>query len=59
MSQGDDLNQPGQHDHQQHDHQHAPQPQSGGGLPGWVFWILGLLVFNGLSYYFNWGWVLY
>ncbi len=54
MSQGDNFDQPGQQDPH-----HAPQPQRGGGMPGWVFWILGLLIFNGLSYFFNWGWVLY
>jgi len=28
-------------------------------IPRWVFWVGGLLAFNGLSYVFDWGWILY
>ncbi len=31
----------------------------GGGIPKIVYWIVGLVIFNGLSYAFDWGWVLY
>lgn len=28
-------------------------------IPRWLFWVGGLIIFNVLSYVFNWGWVLY
>ena len=38
---------------------HEPQESSGGGIPKVLLWIGGLLLFNGLSYAFDWGWILY
>ncbi|PHS02982.1 MAG: hypothetical protein COA78_19640 [Blastopirellula sp.] len=32
---------------------------SGGSGMGWIVWIGGLLLFNGLSYFFEWGWTIY
>lgn len=29
------------------------------GIPGWIVWIGLLLLLNGLSYAFNWGWTFY
>ena len=31
----------------------------GGSGMGWIVWIGALLLFNGLSYVFNWGWIIY
>ena len=31
----------------------------GGGIPSWVFWVGALVLFNVLSYVFNWGWILW
>jgi len=53
MSHGDEFNQHG------HEPSHSPPPRSGGGIPGWVFWLGGLLIFNALSYFLGWGWVLF
>lgn len=33
--------------------------EGGGGIPSIVFWIGGVLIFDALSYAFNWGWILY
>jgi len=30
-----------------------------GGFPSWIFWIVGLLALNGLSWLFNWGFYLW
>lgn len=53
MSHGD-FDQPGQQGPP-----HSPPPSRGSGIPGWMFWILGLLIFNALSYFLGWGWVLF
>ncbi len=34
-------------------------PPSGGGIPRWVYYLGALLLFNALSYFFHWGWILY
>ena len=31
----------------------------GGGVAGWAAWVVALLIFNGLSYAFGWGWVIW
>ena len=40
------------------EHQQTSGHDGGGGL-GWLVWIGALLVINGLSYVFNWGFWLY
>ena len=31
----------------------------GGGLPSWIWVVAGLIIFNVLSYVFDWGFILY
>ena len=33
--------------------------EGGSGIPGWVFWVGALLLFNGLSCAFDWGFIIY
>lgn len=43
-----------------HQPDYYDEPEShGSGIPGWVFWVGGLLLFNGLSYAFGWGFIIY
>lgn len=40
--------------------QEAPSDRGGGGgAASWLAWIAALLIFNGLSYAFNWGWIIW
>ncbi len=32
---------------------------NGGGAASWAAWIAGLLIFNALSYAFDWGWIIW
>lgn len=38
---------------------HGEEPVAPRRFPKWLFYIGGLVLFNVLSYVFNWGWVLW
>lgn len=51
-------------DHLSHMRQYDDEPMesyqsAGSEFPTWIFWLGGLLLFNGLSYAFGWGWFIY
>ena len=47
-------------DHLRAQHQKLESYQTpGSGFPMWILWLGGLLLFNGLSYAFGWGFVIY
>ena len=39
--------------------ENPPDGGSGGGAASWAAWIAGLLIFNALSYAFDWGWIIW
>ncbi len=44
----------------QHDQAGGHEEGSGGdGVPSWLFYVGGLILFNALSWFFGWGWIIY
>lgn len=41
------------------EHVPAGDGDEGRGIPGWMIWVGGLVLFNVLSYIFNWGWIVW